>query len=130
MRVIRGVLYPLPKTRYNRLCLMPTEVSRILEFDQSALLKEATVYLRRKARVINANLKLEGGADLFGNQFFLFSFTLTGWGEFWLVRGPQGYGLYYQKDVPGIGEVILHHFGSRGTELEAKLAAHFSRRPE
>ncbi len=102
-------------------------VSRILEFDQPALLKEASLYLRRKACLVNPELKLEGGADLFGKEFFLFSFTLTGWGEFWLVRGPQGYGLYEQKDLPSVGEVILEHFGSRGTDLEAKLAAHFSR---
>lgn len=76
---------------------------------------------------MNAELKLEGGADLFGNQFFLFSFSVAEWGEFWLVRGPQGYGLYYQKELPSVGEVILYHFGSRGTDLEAKLAAHFSR---
>jgi hypothetical protein len=97
-----------------------------LEFDQSALLREAALYLRCKACVVNPELKLEGGADVFGNHFFLFSFALTGWGEFWLVRGPQGYGLYYQKELPSVGEVILQHFGSRGTELEAKLAAHFS----
>jgi len=98
-----------------------------LEFNQPALLKEAALYLRRRACLINPELKLEGGADLFGNEFFLFSFTLAGWGEFWLVRGPRGYGLYYQKELPGIGDVILEHFGSRGTDLEARLAAHFSR---
>ncbi len=103
------------------------EVSRVLEFDQPALVKEATLYLRRKACLMNPELKLEGGADLFGKEFFLFSFTVTGWGEFWLVRGPQGYGLYDQKELPSIGEVILEHFGSRGTDLEAKLAAHLSR---
>ncbi len=102
------------------------EVSRVLEFDQSALLKEAELYLRQKACLINPELKLEGGADLFGKEFFLFSLTVSGWGEFWLVRGPQGYGLYDQKELPSVGEVILEHFGSRGTDLEAKLAAHFS----
>ncbi len=102
------------------------EVSRVLEFDQPALLKEATLYLRRKACLVNPELRLEGGADLFGNEFFLFSLTVSGWGEFWLVRGPQGYGLYDQKELPTVGEVILEHFGSRGTDLEAKLAAHFS----
>ncbi len=101
-----------------------------MEFDQPALLNEAALYLRRKACIANPELKLEGGADLFGNEFVLFSFTLSGWGEFWLVRGPQGYGLYYQKELPSVGEVILHHFGSRGTDLEAKLAAHFSPRTQ
>jgi hypothetical protein len=97
-----------------------------LEFNQRALLKEATLYLRRKACIMNPELKLEGGANLFGIEFFLFSFSLTGWGDFWLVRGPQGFGLYDRKELPDIGEVILEHYGSRGTELEARLAAHFS----
>jgi len=95
-------------------------------FDQPALLKEAQTYLRRKARLVNPELKLEGGADIFGNEFFLFSFSVPGFGDFWLVRGPQGYGLYEQKDIPDVSEVILHHYGSHGTDLEAKLAAHFS----
>jgi len=101
-----------------------------LDFDQATLLKEAALYLRRKACLVNPELKLEGGADLFGNEFFLFSFTVAGWGEFWLVRGPQGYGLYDQREVPSVGEVILEHFGSRGTDLEARLAAHFSPGPK
>ena len=103
------------------------EGSGAVQFDQPSLLREAKLYLRRKACIMNPELRLEGGADLFGNEFFLFSFSLVGWGDFWLVRGPQGYGLYHQEELPDVGEVILEHYGSRGTDLEAKLAAHFSR---
>jgi hypothetical protein len=101
-----------------------------VEFDRVRADAEARTYLLDRVHIRTSDLKLEGTADIFGERFVLFSFILPGWGALWLVRGPQGYGLYRQSDLPDVGQVILHHFDNTDAELECELASCFARDAE
>ncbi len=95
------------------------------QVDKAGLQAEARGYLRKAAHLPDAEVTFEGTADVFGYKFLAFSFHLADWGDFWLVRGEQGYGVYPQSEYETIPEAILEHFDSKGTDVESQLAAHF-----
>jgi len=96
-----------------------------VKVDKATVEADARRYLLEAAHLPNVDLKLEGTAEIFGYDFVAFSFHLADWGDFWLVRGEQGYGLYAQDEYETIPEAILEHFDSKGTDLESRMAAHF-----
>jgi hypothetical protein len=75
-----------------------------VKVDKAMLQAHARTYLRQAAHLPDADVTFEGTADIFGYKFLAFSFHLPDWGDFWLVRGEQGYGVYSQSEYETIPE--------------------------
>lgn len=100
------------------------------KFDKAVVQFEARRYLSKAAHLPDVDVTFEGTADIFGYKFLAFSFHLGDWGNFWLVRGEQGYGVYSQAEYETIPEAILEHFDSKGTDVESRLAEHYPEPPD